>query len=182
MFRYAIEIFYSEEDEGYIAVVPELAGCSAFGETEESALNEVMNAMELWLETAEKVNGNYQLPVAPRSHTATPPSTIWTATAARRPTWRSATCQDRLTGCRRSRGCRLQQHQWQWQCQATSSLVPRRRVSRALGPHEREPRSQGDCLRCRRFRERMRLVDQTGASWNHITRWLQQLDCIRTAV
>ena len=32
---YAIEIFYSEEDEGFIAIVPELPGCSAFGETEE---------------------------------------------------------------------------------------------------------------------------------------------------
>jgi predicted RNase H-like HicB family nuclease len=54
MYKYAIEIFYSEEDEGYIAVVPELPGCSAFGETEEAALKEVMTAMELWLETAEK--------------------------------------------------------------------------------------------------------------------------------
>lgn len=31
MYKYAIEIFYSEEDGGYIATVPELAGCSAFG-------------------------------------------------------------------------------------------------------------------------------------------------------
>jgi predicted RNase H-like HicB family nuclease len=54
MYKYAIEIFYSEEDGGYIAVVPELAGCSAFGETEEVALKEVMTAMELWLKTAEK--------------------------------------------------------------------------------------------------------------------------------
>jgi predicted RNase H-like HicB family nuclease len=30
MYKYAIEIFYSDEDEGYIAVVPELADCSAF--------------------------------------------------------------------------------------------------------------------------------------------------------
>ncbi|MCL6478756.1 MAG: hypothetical protein K6T65_10105 [Peptococcaceae bacterium] len=36
MFKYAIEIFFSEEDEGYIAVVPELPGCSAFGKIEES--------------------------------------------------------------------------------------------------------------------------------------------------
>ncbi len=35
---YAIEIFYSEEDEGFIAIVPELPGCSAFGETEERSL------------------------------------------------------------------------------------------------------------------------------------------------
>lgn len=54
MYKYAIEIFYSEEDGGYIAVVPELAGCSAFGESEEEALREVMTAIELWLETAEK--------------------------------------------------------------------------------------------------------------------------------
>ena len=54
MYNYSIEIFYSEDDKGYIAVVPELAGCSAFGETEKEALEEVMTAMELWLEPAEK--------------------------------------------------------------------------------------------------------------------------------
>jgi len=54
MYKYAIEIFYSEEDEGYIAVVPELPGCSAFGDTEEGALTEVKIAMHLWLEVAEK--------------------------------------------------------------------------------------------------------------------------------
>ncbi len=54
MYKYAIEIFYSEEDEGYIAVVPELPGCSAFGETEEEALEEVKTAINLWLETAKK--------------------------------------------------------------------------------------------------------------------------------
>jgi predicted RNase H-like HicB family nuclease len=54
MNKYAIEIFFSEEDEGFIAVVPELPGCSAFGETEEEALKEIKIAMELWLETARK--------------------------------------------------------------------------------------------------------------------------------
>ena len=54
MSKYAMEIFYSEEDEGYIVVVPELPGCSAFGRTEEEALEEVKVAMELWLETARK--------------------------------------------------------------------------------------------------------------------------------
>jgi len=48
----AIELFHSEKDCGYVAAVPELAGCSAFGETEEAALREVMTAIELWLETA----------------------------------------------------------------------------------------------------------------------------------
>ena len=54
MHKYAIEIFYSEEDEGYISVVPELPGCTAFGKTEEEALEEIKTAMELWLETAKK--------------------------------------------------------------------------------------------------------------------------------
>ena len=49
-----IEIFYSEEDEGYIAIVPELPECSAFGETEEKALKEIKVAIELWMETAKK--------------------------------------------------------------------------------------------------------------------------------
>ena len=54
MYKYAIEIFYSEEDEGYIATVPELAGCSAFGNNEKEALKEVIIAIELWLKTAAK--------------------------------------------------------------------------------------------------------------------------------
>jgi len=52
--KYAIEIFYSDEDEGFVAVVPELPGCSAFGETEEEALAEVKVAIDLWLDTARK--------------------------------------------------------------------------------------------------------------------------------
>jgi predicted RNase H-like HicB family nuclease len=54
MSKYAIEIFYSAEDEGYIAVVPELPGCSAFGESEEESLGQVKIAIELWLLTARK--------------------------------------------------------------------------------------------------------------------------------
>lgn len=54
MSKYAIEIFFSEEDGGYIAVMPELPGCSAFGETEEEALAEIKVARALWLETAKK--------------------------------------------------------------------------------------------------------------------------------
>ncbi len=52
--KYAIEIFFSDEDEGFIAVVPELPGCSAFGETEEEALGEVKVAIDLWLDTARE--------------------------------------------------------------------------------------------------------------------------------
>ncbi len=49
-----IPLLYSSEDEGRIVFVPELPSCSAFGETEEEALNEVKIAIELWLETALK--------------------------------------------------------------------------------------------------------------------------------
>jgi predicted RNase H-like HicB family nuclease len=59
---YAIEIFYSEEDEGFIAVVPELPGCSAFGETQERALKEVKIAMQLWLETAKEIGREIPAP------------------------------------------------------------------------------------------------------------------------
>lgn len=53
---YHINIFYSQEDEGYIADIPDLKYCSAFGETPEEALSEVQIAKTAWLETA-KVQG-----------------------------------------------------------------------------------------------------------------------------
>jgi len=49
---YHINIFYNEEDEGYIADIPDLKYCSAFGETPEAALHEVQIAKEAWLEAA----------------------------------------------------------------------------------------------------------------------------------
>ncbi|MFZ2447361.1 MAG: type II toxin-antitoxin system HicB family antitoxin [Syntrophobacteraceae bacterium] len=53
-FKYPVTIFYSEEDGGYIAVAPDLKGCSAFGETPQEALRELETAVELWLETARQ--------------------------------------------------------------------------------------------------------------------------------
>lgn len=49
---YHINIFYSEEDEGYIADIPDLKYCSAWGATPEKALNEVTIAKKAWLEAA----------------------------------------------------------------------------------------------------------------------------------
>jgi predicted RNase H-like HicB family nuclease len=49
---YHINIFYSEDDEGYIADIPDLESCSAFGETPDEALREVQQAKKLWLEAA----------------------------------------------------------------------------------------------------------------------------------
>ena len=53
--RYHINIFYSDEDDGFIADVPDLAHCSAFGETPEAALAEVGIAMKNWLAAARKL-------------------------------------------------------------------------------------------------------------------------------
>ena len=49
---YHINIFFSEEDGGYIADIPDLRHCSAFGETPEQALAEALTAKEVWLEAA----------------------------------------------------------------------------------------------------------------------------------
>jgi predicted RNase H-like HicB family nuclease len=49
---YHINIFYSEEDGGYIADIPDLEACSAFGETADEALREVELAKAAWLEAA----------------------------------------------------------------------------------------------------------------------------------
>lgn len=51
---YHINIFYSEEDEGYIADIPDLSYCSAFGETPAEALQELEIAKQAWLETAHQ--------------------------------------------------------------------------------------------------------------------------------
>ena len=50
---YHINIFYSEQDEGYIADIPDLVHCSAFGTTPDEALQEVLKAKEAWLEAVQ---------------------------------------------------------------------------------------------------------------------------------
>jgi predicted RNase H-like HicB family nuclease len=50
---YHINIFYSEEDEGYIADIPDLKYCSAFGSIVEEAVREVLIAKAAWLEAAK---------------------------------------------------------------------------------------------------------------------------------
>jgi len=49
---YHINIFYSEADGGYIADIPDLEACSAFGPTPEEALKQVEVAKAAWLEAA----------------------------------------------------------------------------------------------------------------------------------
>ena len=51
---YHINIFFSAEDGGYIADIPDLEACSAFGETAAEALSEVEKAKTAWLEAAQE--------------------------------------------------------------------------------------------------------------------------------
>lgn len=51
---YHINLFFSAEDAGYIADVPDLKSCSAFGKTPETALKEVLIAKKAWLASAKK--------------------------------------------------------------------------------------------------------------------------------
>ena len=54
MDRYEIIIFWSDEDQAYVADVPELPGCMAHGESYESALANVRKAISHWIETAKE--------------------------------------------------------------------------------------------------------------------------------
>jgi len=50
--RYHINVFFSQDDGCYVADVPDLQTCSAFGETPEDAVREVQDAIETWIEAA----------------------------------------------------------------------------------------------------------------------------------
>ena len=54
MDKYEIIIYWSEEDQAFIAEVPELPGCMAHGDSHESALANIRDAMALWIETAKE--------------------------------------------------------------------------------------------------------------------------------
>jgi len=54
MHRYEIIIYWSKEDDAYIAEVPELPGCMAHGASDREALSHIHQAMELWLSTARE--------------------------------------------------------------------------------------------------------------------------------
>jgi len=54
MADYHINIFYSDEDGGYIADIPDLKACSAFGHTPEEALAELEKAKKAWLDAARE--------------------------------------------------------------------------------------------------------------------------------
>ncbi len=52
MIKYEVIIYWSEEDEAFVADVPELPGCAAQGSTQENALVNAQDAIRLWIDTA----------------------------------------------------------------------------------------------------------------------------------
>jgi predicted RNase H-like HicB family nuclease len=54
MHKYEIIIYWSNEDQVFVAEVPELPGCMAHGSTQEAALAHANEAMQLWIDTARE--------------------------------------------------------------------------------------------------------------------------------
>jgi len=55
-YKYEIIIFWSEEDQSFIAEVPELPGCMADGQTYIEAVKNAEHVIEQWIETAKSLN------------------------------------------------------------------------------------------------------------------------------
>jgi len=70
MTKYPIEVFWSDEDEGYIAVVPDLPGCNACGETEADAIREAHDAIAAWIKAARKMKRPIPKPSQPADELA----------------------------------------------------------------------------------------------------------------
>jgi antitoxin HicB len=63
--RYPFEVFWSEDDGGFIAVAPDLPGCSAFGQTQEQAVAELRHAIDAWKEAAAAADNAIPEPSRP---------------------------------------------------------------------------------------------------------------------
>jgi len=69
--RYEITIYWSTEDEAFLAEVPDLPGCIADGATYESALAEALAAIEAWIDTAHSIGREVPAP-RPKPHALRP--------------------------------------------------------------------------------------------------------------
>ena len=66
MTKYEVIIYWSKEDDAYVAEVPQLAGCAAHGDSQEEALRNAQDAISLWIETANEFGDPVPEPVGRR--------------------------------------------------------------------------------------------------------------------
>jgi predicted RNase H-like HicB family nuclease len=57
-----INVWHSAEDGGYVAEIPDLPGCSAFGDSPERAVAELMVAKQAWIDAAERSGDSVPAP------------------------------------------------------------------------------------------------------------------------
>jgi predicted RNase H-like HicB family nuclease len=62
MYKYETIIYWSDEDQAFLAEVPELPGCTAHGATQEEALASVKEAIQLWIDTAKEFGDPIPVP------------------------------------------------------------------------------------------------------------------------
>jgi predicted RNase H-like HicB family nuclease len=62
MFKYEVIVYWSDDDEAYIAEVPELAGCMADGATYEEAIRNAQVVIAEWIETAKELGRDVPVP------------------------------------------------------------------------------------------------------------------------
>jgi len=60
--KYEILIYWSDEDSLFIAEVPELPGCMAHGETHQKAFKNILDAINLWIDTAKETGKSIPIP------------------------------------------------------------------------------------------------------------------------
>lgn len=60
--KYEIIIYWSEQDNSYIAEIPELPGCMADGKTYSEALKNAEVVIGEWIETAKSLNRHIPVP------------------------------------------------------------------------------------------------------------------------
>ncbi len=66
MNKYEIIIYWSNEDNVFVADVPELPGCMAHGSTQEEALSNIKDAIQLWIDTAREFGDSVPEPKGDR--------------------------------------------------------------------------------------------------------------------
>ena len=62
MYKYEVIIYWSDEDQVFIAELPELPGCMTHGESQELALKNAQEAIQLWIDTANEFGNPVPVP------------------------------------------------------------------------------------------------------------------------